>query len=72
MRPPRKTPVLVGGDSADWRIIDPLIDSGAMPGLARTIERGMSGNLGMSNIVKTAIATNHGAIHVIDAVRPPE
>jgi predicted AlkP superfamily phosphohydrolase/phosphomutase len=37
--------VLVGWDSADWRVIQPLIDAGKMPVLQRLIETGVSGRM---------------------------
>jgi predicted AlkP superfamily phosphohydrolase/phosphomutase len=37
--------LLVGWDSADWRILDPLLAAGAMPALASLIARGVRGNL---------------------------
>jgi len=36
--------VLVGRDSADWKIIHPLLDWNELPGLARLVEMGTSGN----------------------------
>jgi len=36
--------VLVGWDSADWKIIDPLLPSKELPGVARLVETGTSGN----------------------------
>jgi tetratricopeptide (TPR) repeat protein len=66
--PARKKLLLVGWDSADWKIIQPLIDSGAMPGLARIVERGVSGNLTtldpqLSPMLWTSIATGKMAYH---------
>ena len=37
--------MLVGWDAADWKVINPLIESGRMPNLKRMIENGVAGNL---------------------------
>jgi predicted AlkP superfamily phosphohydrolase/phosphomutase/tetratricopeptide (TPR) repeat protein len=37
--------LLVGWDAADWRVIDPLIEAGQMPTLAKLIDGGSMGNL---------------------------
>jgi len=37
--------LLWGLDGADWRILNPLLDQGAMPNLAALIERGVMGKL---------------------------
>jgi predicted AlkP superfamily phosphohydrolase/phosphomutase/tetratricopeptide (TPR) repeat protein len=37
--------LLIGWDAADWRVINPLMDKGEMPHLARLIEQGVMGNL---------------------------
>ena len=68
MPAPRKKLLLVGWDSADWKIIQPLIDSGAMPGIGRIVERGVSGNLTtlepqLSPMLWTSIATGKMAYH---------
>ncbi len=60
--------LLVGWDSADWKIIQPLIDSGAMPALARIVEGGASGTLTtlepqLSPMLWTSIATSKMAYH---------
>jgi predicted AlkP superfamily phosphohydrolase/phosphomutase len=52
----------VGWDSADWKIIQPLIDAGDMPGISRIVEGGVSGNLTtlepqLSPMLWTSIAT---------------
>ena len=41
----RKRLILVGWDSADWKLINPLLDAGEMPGMAWLVEGGVSGNL---------------------------
>src|SRR4029453_7010005 len=41
----RRRVLLVGWDSADWQIIQPLVDAGEMPVLRDLIERGVSGRL---------------------------
>ena len=64
----RKKLLLVGWDSADWKIIHPLLDAGALPGLARLVESGVSGNLTtlepqLSPMLWTSIATGKMAYH---------
>ena len=41
--PARPRAVVIGIDSADWRLIEPLIAAGRMPTLASLRERGDSG-----------------------------
>lgn len=58
--------LLVGWDSADWQIIDPLVDAGKMPVLQQLIETGVSGRLGslepmVSPLLWTSIATGKRA-----------
>ena len=64
----RRRLLLVGWDSADWKIIHPLMDAGAMPGIARLVEHGTSGNLTtlepqLSPMLWTSIATGKMAYH---------
>ena len=64
----RKRLLLVGWDSADWKIIRPLLDAGQLPGLARLLETGTSGNLTslepeLSPMLWTSIATGKMAYH---------
>jgi tetratricopeptide (TPR) repeat protein len=64
--------VLIGLDGADWNIVDPLIDAGRMPHLARLSRSGVRGRLRtitpmLSPVVWTSIATGvlpgrHGII----------
>ena len=54
--------LLIGWDAAEWKVIDPLVDAGKMPNLARLIDRGVSGNLAtlqpaLSPMLWTSIAT---------------
>ena len=54
--------LLLGWDAADWQVIDPLLDAGLMPNLARLVNRGVVGNLATlhppySPILWTSIAT---------------
>ncbi len=37
--------LLIGWDAADWKVIDPLIERGEMPHLARFLEEGVMGDL---------------------------
>lgn len=58
---PRKV-LLIGWDAADWKVINPLIDAGKMPNLARLIESGVMGNIAtlqpcLSPMLWTSIAT---------------
>jgi tetratricopeptide (TPR) repeat protein len=60
--PSKRRLLLVGWDSADWKIIQPLIDAGDMPGISRIVEGGVSGNLTtlepqLSPMLWTSIAT---------------
>jgi tetratricopeptide (TPR) repeat protein len=64
----RRRLLLVGWDSADWKIIHPLLDAGAMPAVARLVEHGSSGNLTtlepqLSPMLWTSIATGKMAYH---------
>jgi len=61
-----KKVLLVGWDAADWMMIRPLIEAGAMPTLAGLIESGVSGNLAtiqpiLSPLLWTSIATGKRA-----------
>lgn len=48
--------LLIGLDGADWRLLTPLIDRGAMPVIQRIIERGMSGRLAAPAISQAEVA----------------
>lgn len=37
--------MLIGWDAADWEFIDPLLEAGRMPNLARLIDNGVRGNI---------------------------
>jgi len=59
---PNRRVLLVGWDAADWKVIQPLVDAGQMPNLARLLERGVMGNLAslqpmLSPMLWTSIAT---------------
>ena len=61
-------PLLVGWDSADWKIMHPLIAPGPLPGIARLVETGVSGTLTtlepqLSPMLWTSIATGKMAYH---------
>lgn len=54
--------LLIGWDAADWKIIQPLLDSGQMPSLQSIIENGVMGNIAtldppLSPMLWTSIAT---------------
>jgi tetratricopeptide (TPR) repeat protein len=59
--------VLIGIDSADWTLIDPLIEAGRMPNLARLRERGVWGeietlhDIPLSPVIWTSVATGKTA-----------
>ena len=66
--PARKRLLLVGWDSADWKIMHPLMDQGMMPGLQQLVEAGVSGNITtlepqLSPMLWTSIATGKHAYH---------
>lgn len=54
--------LLLGWDSADWKVINPLIDAGLMPALESIINKGVMGNIAtldppLSPMLWTSIAT---------------
>ena len=58
----RNRVLLIGWDAADWTIIDPLLEKGEMPALARLIDNGVSGPIetlypALSPTLWTSIAT---------------
>lgn len=62
----KKRVLLIGWDAADWQMIDPLLEAGAMPNLAGLIQRGVRGNLAtirpiLSPMLWTSIATGKRA-----------
>lgn len=66
--PKNKRLLLIGWDSADWKIMHPLIDQGMLPGLAQLVESGVSGNITtlepqLSPMLWTSIATGKHAYH---------
>jgi len=74
---PRKV-LLIGWDSADWKVITPLIDAGKMPNLAGLIEEGICGNIAtlqpvLSPMLWTSIATGKRAYkHGIHGFSEPD
>jgi predicted AlkP superfamily phosphohydrolase/phosphomutase len=64
----KKRLLLVGWDSADWKLIHPLLDENKLPGVARIVRGGVSGNLTtlepqLSPMLWTSIATGKMAYH---------
>jgi predicted AlkP superfamily phosphohydrolase/phosphomutase/tetratricopeptide (TPR) repeat protein len=58
--------LLIGWDAADWKVIQPLLESGQMPNLARLMAGGVRGNLAtiypvLSPMLWTSIATGKRA-----------
>ncbi|HXP59267.1 MAG TPA: alkaline phosphatase family protein [Dongiaceae bacterium] len=58
--------LLVGWDAADWKVIEPLLEAGQMPNLARLMAGGVHGNLAtiypvLSPMLWTSIATGKRA-----------
>lgn len=58
--------LLIGWDAADWKVIQPLLDAGQMPHLARLIAGGLHGNITtlypvLSPMLWTSIATGKRA-----------
>lgn len=66
---PKRRLLVVGWDSADWKIIEPLLRAGQMPMLAKLLAEGSRGNLStlepsLSPMLWTTIATSrHPAEH---------
>jgi predicted AlkP superfamily phosphohydrolase/phosphomutase/tetratricopeptide (TPR) repeat protein len=64
----KKRLLLIGWDSADWKLIHPLREEGKLPGVTRLFEGGVSGNLAtlepqLSPMLWTSIATGKMAYH---------
>lgn len=64
----KKRLLLIGWDSADWKLIHPLLEEGKLPGVAQLMEGGVSGNLTtlepqLSPMLWTSIATGKMAYH---------
>ncbi len=58
--------LFIGWDSADWKVITPLMDEGKMPHLQHLVERGVMGNMAtlypvLSPMLWTSIATGKRA-----------
>lgn len=61
-----KKVLLIGWDAADWKVINPLLDSGQMPALAKIVNNGVVGNImtldpPLSPMLWTSIATGKRA-----------
>lgn len=61
-----KKVLIIGWDAADWKIINPLLDSGQMPALSKLINNGVIGNITtldppLSPMLWTSIATGKTA-----------
>lgn len=64
--PENRRLLLIGWDSADWTMINPLLDRGEMPHLASLVDQGVMGNLAslspmLSPLLWTSIATGKTA-----------
>ena len=69
--------LVIGWDSADWKVINPMLDQGLMPNLEKMINEGVIGNLAtlkpaLSPMLWTSIATGkrpfkHGIIGFTEA-----
>ncbi len=64
--PEKRRLLLIGWDSADWTMINPLLDQGEMPHLASLVDQGVIGNLAslspmLSPMLWTSIATGKTA-----------
>jgi predicted AlkP superfamily phosphohydrolase/phosphomutase/tetratricopeptide (TPR) repeat protein len=62
MKPAPRKLLLIGWDSADWKLLRPLMESGQMPNLARLVARGSMGSISTihpvySPMLWTSIAT---------------
>ena len=74
-----KKVLLIGWDSADWNMINPLLDAGQMPALEGLVNNGVVGNLSsmwpmLSPLLWTSIATGkrpfkHGITHFVEPDR---
>lgn len=77
--PLQREVLLIGVDSFDWRIIEPLMRTGKMPNLARLVARGTRAHLRtispiLSPVIWTSIATGvkpsrHGIVDFVVAAR---
>lgn len=78
-KPLEREVVLIGVDSFNWRVIDPLIKQGRMPHLKRLIDRGARANFRtirpiLSPVIWTTIATGvkpsrHGIVDFVVTAR---
>ena len=72
----KKKILLIGWDAADWKVINPLLDSGKMPALESIVNNGTIGNIStldppLSPMLWTSIATGkkadkHGILGFIE------
>jgi predicted AlkP superfamily phosphohydrolase/phosphomutase/tetratricopeptide (TPR) repeat protein len=63
---PKPRVLLIGWDAADWKVIQPLLEAGQMPNLARLMAGGVHGNIAtiypaLSPMLWTSIATGKRA-----------
>jgi tetratricopeptide (TPR) repeat protein len=68
--------LLIGWDSADWKIVNPLLEAGLMPALDQLINQGVMGNIGtlvpaLSPMLWNSIATGklaqkHGILGFVE------
>ena len=62
MSTPSRKVLLIGWDSADWKVIHPLLDAGKLPHLEQLVNGGVIGNLAtlypiLSPMLWTSIGT---------------
>jgi tetratricopeptide (TPR) repeat protein len=77
--PVERDVVVIGVDSFDWRLIDPLMEDGRMPNLTRLVQEGVRANLRtirpiLSPVIWTSVATGvkpsrHGIVDFVVTAR---
>jgi predicted AlkP superfamily phosphohydrolase/phosphomutase len=72
-----KKVLLLGWDTADWKVPAPLMDAGKMPNLEQLVSHGAMGNLStlypvLSPMLRTSIATKRAHKHGIHGFSEPD